>query len=218
VTTSTRSPGIGEVLEDVRETTAADIRSCCVARVVRWDHNKPREVDVQPVHKRAYRNEDGDRVTDKQPIIPSVPVVYPGGGGFTVTWPLAVGDEVLLVFSDDSLDKYLQVGGQGDIDPEDDRRHHLTDAICIPGIGKLTDNITASTSAVKIGTRVGPHEGAALGNTLTNYFNDGLAGLLTWLGSHTHSGVTTGPGNSGAPVAGPPALPTIESATVRVSK
>lgn len=218
-----RSPGIGEVLENARENTAADVRSCCVARVVRWSVSKAREADVQPVHKRAYTAEDGTRTPDKQPVIPSVPVVYPGGGGLVITWPLQVGDEVLLVFSDDSLDRYLQVGGQGDIDPADDRHHHLTDAICIPGIRSLATPTSVVATAVSIGTNGGSFEGAALGATLKTFLDN----VKTYLDAHTHDVTVTGTcdpvaltcaatGTAAAPSASP-TVPTVESSTVKVT-
>jgi hypothetical protein len=178
-----------------------------VARVVRWDATKPREVDVQPVHKRAYLNEDGDRTPEKQPVIPSVPLVYPGGGGFVVTWPMSVGDEVLLVFSDDSLDKYLQVGGTSDIDPADDRRHHITDAVAIAGVGKLSASTSVSATAVQIGTNGGAFQGVALGAMLKTYLNS----LTTSLATGSNSGGTV---TWGTPL---PAVPSVESTTLKVT-
>jgi hypothetical protein len=187
-----RSPELSEVLEGVRESGAADIRSCCIARVVRWDVATPREVDVQPVHKRAYTDETGVRVPDKQPVIPSVPLVYPGGAGLVVTWPMAIGDEVVLVFSDDSLDKYL-AGAGGDIDPEDDRHHHLADAIAIAGVRSLNAATSVSGTAVQIGTNGGAFQGAALGADLKTW----LDGLRTTYNAHTHADPVSG--NTGTP-------------------
>jgi len=206
-----RSPALGEVLEGVRAATSADVRVACIARVVRWDSSTPREVDVQPVHLRAYTDEAGDRATDKQPVIPSVPLVYPGGGGFVVTWPMTVGDEVLLVFSDDSLDKYLQVGGQSDIDPADDRRHSLTDAVAFAGIRSLGSATSVATGAVQIGTNGGTFQGVALGADLKTF----LDGLKTWLNSHTHP--TAGTGAPSTPTTPLSSTPPAASATVKVT-
>ncbi len=208
---ASRSPDLAEVLEGVRESASADIRVSCVARVVRWDASKPREVDVQPVHKRAYLDEEGNRTPEKQPVIPSVPLVYPGGGGFVVTWPMAVGDEVLLVFSDDSLDKYLQTGGGSDIDPADDRRHHLTDAVAIAGVGKLSASTSVSTTAVEIGTNGRTFQGVGLGGDLKTF----LDGLKTWLNSHTHP--TAGTGLPSAPTTPLSSTPPAASASVKVT-
>lgn len=204
---TTRSPEFTEVLDRARESAAADVRVACVARVVRWSSSKPREVDVQPVMKRAYTNEDGVRTAEKLPVIPSVPLIYPGGGGFVVTWPMQVGDEVLLVFSDDSLDSYLQVGGAQDIDPQDDRRHHLSDAIAIPGIAKLNAPINVSNNSMQLGTLGAACQGAALGDTLKTYLDN----LTIALGTGSNSG---GPVTWGTSL---PAVPTVASATVKVS-
>jgi hypothetical protein len=153
------------------------------------------------------------KATDKQPVIPSVPWVYPGGGGFIVTWPMSVGDEVLLVFSDDSLDKYLQVGGGSDIDPADDRRHSLTDAVAFAGIRSLGTATSVATGAVQIGTNGGTFQGVALG-----------ADIKTYLDGHTHAvACPPGGGNvlSSAPSASVTGLPLdpspAASATVKVT-
>lgn len=208
-----RSPDIGEVLENVREAAGADIRVACVARVVRWSAATPREVDVQPIHKRAYVGEDGSRVADKQPVIPSVPLVYPGGGGFVLTWPMAVGDEVLLVFSDDSLDKYL-AGAGGDIDPEDDRHHHMADAVAIAGVRSLNAATSVSGTAVQAGTNGGTFQGAALGADLDTYLNGGAGSLYAWLCGLAIWAATVTPAFGGG---SPPAPGTLESSTFKVT-
>lgn len=46
--------------------------------------------------------------------------------------PVAVGDTGLLIFSDRSLDVWLATGGI--VDPGDDRRHALSDAVFVPGL------------------------------------------------------------------------------------
>ena len=214
-----RSPDLSEVLERVRETAGADVRVSCVARVVRWDKNKPREVDVQPVHKRSYLDEEGTRTPEKQPVIPSVPLVYPGGNGLVITWPMTVGDEVLLVFSDESLDKYL-AGAGGDIDPGDDRKHAMTDAVAFAGIRSLSAATSVDASAVQIGTNGGAFQGAALGADLKTYLDT----LKAYIDNHTHAvsvvGVQTGVTTIAATAIKPSAsssVPTLESTTVKVT-
>ncbi len=89
-------------------------------------------VDVQPLVKTSYENELGDRVPESLPVVPSVPLVFPGGGGFRIYLPIAQGDTVLLLFASCSLDRWLEHGGE--VDPEDDRRNTLSDAVAIPGL------------------------------------------------------------------------------------
>ena len=60
---------------------------------------------------------------------------FPGAGGYRITFPVAEGDTGLLLFAESSLDKWLVSGGT--VDPEDDRRHDLTDAVFLPGCATL---------------------------------------------------------------------------------
>jgi hypothetical protein len=194
--TTSRSPELSEVLDMVRASAVADVRVAIPARVERWDAAK-QQVDCSPLVKNAYDDEDGVRQVEALPVIPNVPVVFPGGGGFRVTFPIAVGDTVLLVFSDKSLDKWLAVGGS--VDPSDDHAHNLSDAIAIPGLRDFAHPLTtAPGSTLDIGADAGPFEFAAVGGT--NY-----DAYMTALQTHTH------------PVAGATASASAELATQTVT-
>ena len=90
---------------------------------------------VQPLVQDGVYDESGTRIAERLPVVASVPVCFPGSGAFSITWPVKVGDTVLLVFSSSSIDRWLALGGE--VDPIDDRRHHITDAIAIPGLRDL---------------------------------------------------------------------------------
>lgn len=45
------------------------------------------------------------------PVLLDVPVIYPSGGGFTLTFPIVGGDECLVVFSSRCIDTWWQNGG-----------------------------------------------------------------------------------------------------------
>ena len=90
---------------------------------------------VQPLVQDGVYDESGTRIAERLPVVASVPVCFPGSGAFSVTWPVKPGDTVLLVFSSSSIDRWLALGGE--VDPIDDRRHHITDAIAIPGLRDL---------------------------------------------------------------------------------
>lgn len=67
------------------------------------------------------------------PEIADVPVTYPSGGGSSITWPLAAGDVVLLLFSTLPLARYREDGADGN--PVETRRQDLSDAWAIPLAG-----------------------------------------------------------------------------------
>jgi hypothetical protein len=66
------------------------------------------------------------------PPITNVPVQFPSAGGFSLTFPVKKGDEVLLVFGERSIDTWQQSGGIQQ--PLDRRKHDYTDAIAIIGL------------------------------------------------------------------------------------
>lgn len=72
-----------------------------------------RTADVQPaVNDPRFDPDTGDLVLENFPIIPHVPVAYPCGGGFEITWPLAEGDKVTLTAYDIDPTKHIQTGNQ----------------------------------------------------------------------------------------------------------
>lgn len=64
------------------------------------------------------------------PLIRDVPVFFPGSRESAVTWPVAAGDECLLVFADAEIDRWFE--GE-DADPLSGRRHSLSDAFAFVG-------------------------------------------------------------------------------------
>lgn len=71
------------------------------------------------------------------PLIPKVPVLFLGGGGYVQTFPVVKGDECLLVFSERAFDNWFQAGGVRA--PSDDRTHDLTDAFALVGFRSLAN-------------------------------------------------------------------------------
>jgi len=66
------------------------------------------------------------------PPLLDVPVVFPRGGGYVLTFPIQPGDECLVVFADMCIDAWFSNGGvQNQIEK---RRHDLSDGIAIPGL------------------------------------------------------------------------------------
>ena len=88
-------------------------------------------VSVQPAIKGEVRGQDSKVSRVNLPLLVDVPVVFPRGGGFTLTFPVAAGDECLLVFSSRCIDGWWQDGGT---QPAlDQRMHDLSDAFAIIG-------------------------------------------------------------------------------------
>lgn len=112
-------------------------------------------VDVQPSVHSSFTNEAGDRVAERHPVLRAIPVIFPGGGGFRCMFPLDPGDHVLIVFSEKSLDKWDSQGTE--VDPGDDRRFALSDAVAIPGLRPSVSALSnAPTDTLSIGWNEGP--------------------------------------------------------------
>ena len=94
-------------------------------------------VAVQPAIKQMVASLDGlSSSGNSLPIIENVPIVLPYSTttGFSLTVPIKVGDECLLVIGDRSIDNWQDKGGeQIPVEPVTPRAHHLTDAFCIMG-------------------------------------------------------------------------------------
>lgn len=125
------------------------------AAVTAYDATTQR-VSVQPLIRRSDYGEGGIRTVEGLPIVQNVPVMFPGAGSNRLTFPIAIGDTMLLVFADSSLDKWLARGGE--VDPEDDRHFDITDAVAYPSIERdpptsaPTDAVVLHGAAIKLGS------------------------------------------------------------------
>jgi phage baseplate assembly protein V len=78
----------------------------------------------------ALRGVAGNESVELKPLV-DVPVIFPRGGGCTLTFPVKAGDECLLIFADRCIDFWWQSGGvQETVDP---RQHDFSDAFAIVG-------------------------------------------------------------------------------------
>lgn len=218
----TQTPTLDTILNRAARRHLKNLRVALPARVESYDA-ATQKVSVQPLILDGY-TDDGERVTERLPVIPGVPVVFPGAGGFRITFPLAVGDTVLVVFTSSSIDRWLAVGGE--VDPGDDRRHDINDAVAIPGLRDFAHALTGvSTTAMQLTAsggdatieiddteiRAGGAERLALGQELLDLRNF-VYNQFQATGGHTHVvagaattsiATTSGVGTPPAPAAVP---------------
>ncbi|HFU6516427.1 TPA: Gp138 family membrane-puncturing spike protein [Klebsiella pneumoniae] len=171
---------------------------------------------VQPAIKGAEQDESGAEVSVNLPLLVDVPVVFPRGGGCTLTFPVKAGDECLVIFADRCIDFWWQSGGIQE--PVDERMHDLSDAFCIVGPQSQAKKIGGiSTSAVELRSddgetklslnpAIGTINGTAPGGFNLNglkILSDGRLQLVdgSIVDKHTHGGVEPG-GSSTAPLGG----------------
>ena len=107
------------------------------------------EVQVAIMGKRVL--EDGTVETTTLPLLLDCPVVFPRGGGCSLTFPIKSGDECLVVFSCRAIDFWWQLGGVQA--PAEPRMHDLSDGFVIPGPYSQPNVIAdVSTSCVELRT------------------------------------------------------------------
>lgn len=117
------------------------------------DYGNTQTVDVAIQISRLYT--DGDVLPNGGRVIYGVPVVMPSAGGGGLTFPVAVGDTVLLVFGQRNMESWKLGDGTAEAIPDDSRHYHESDAIAIPGLYTTRANIAPSTTDVELKFRDG---------------------------------------------------------------
>lgn len=104
---------------------------------------------VQPAIQGKVRSEDGTITLVNLPMLLDCPVVFPHGGGCSMTFPIKPGDECLVVFSSRAIDLWWQSGGVQP--PVEMRMHDLSDGFVLVGAYSQTKVLqNVSTQAVQL--------------------------------------------------------------------
>lgn len=117
---------------------------------------------AKPVVKTALRDDNGDIIYEDWPEIPFIPVCFPRAGDFVLTFPIAEGDYVLLVFSEASTAEWRDSGDFSE--PWDLRRFSSGYPLAIPGAFPPASPLSSSPTDVAArgaGIVLGQHDGAA---------------------------------------------------------
>lgn len=216
--------------------------------VVQGVTNNGNTLEVQPAINGRVMQPDGTFKPIQMPKVVDVLIGWQGGGGATWTFPIAAGDECILMFSSRCIDSFWQNGfvapaGQKGADgkpvnvlnsPPEFRMHNLSDGFAIVGVRSKkraftafdantarlrTDddtcyiefdpvhkkvNIVAPGGISLNGVTIDTSSNVVSPSTITGQTQvvAGSGGSAVHLTTHTHSGVQTGGGNSGAPVGG----------------
>lgn len=125
---SANDPGIA--LRAAMQGWQSTVWTAIVGFVTKFDPAKM-TCEVQPTIQGQIRDEFGVTSWVTLPLLLDCPVVFPSGGGFTLTFPIKEGDECLVVFSSRCIDSWWQSGGvqvQAEM-----RMHDLSDGFVIVG-------------------------------------------------------------------------------------
>lgn len=133
------SPELSDVIDSHIDHALVGVNTCMPAIIESYDP-ATRTCSVKPALMRKY--EDGTLV--ERPLISDVPVLFNQGGKLSITYPLKKGDDVLLIFSQRSLESWKNKTGV--VDPKDARKFHLSDAICIPNNPRPSSIVNAASA------------------------------------------------------------------------
>jgi hypothetical protein len=119
--------------------------------------------DIQPTINGRIRTTEGEFQSIQMPVLLDCPVVFPGGGGVILTFPLKPGDECLVVFASRCIDAWWKQGfvsgqagvpvdGKQAMDPPDLRMHNLSDGFAFVGVRSSPKEITPDTGNAQLRT------------------------------------------------------------------
>lgn len=125
VSAQSRTGDEQQIMEQMQRSVLSQLRVALPGIIQSFDPDTVTAI-VQPALKGSY---DGKSVP--LPLLVDVPVIFPRGGGCTLTFPVTAGDECLLIFGDRCIDFWWQNGGIQE--PVDQRQHDLSDGFAIVG-------------------------------------------------------------------------------------
>lgn len=122
-----RELSLQELIISSFEHQMAGINTCIPGVIVSVDDLKSLMISVQPTINMKFK----DGQVQEFPSITSVPLLMPSSSTSAVTFPVNVGDPVLLIFSQRGTDTFKSGNGRPAA-PTDFRKFDLSDAFAIP--------------------------------------------------------------------------------------
>lgn len=128
---STPAPTLADLLRQTQAAALGRVHTATPGTILSYDAAR-QAATVQPALRIPSTDpETGARVFRKLPPIASCPVLWPSGGGCSLTWPLEQGDPCTILVAERSTDEYRATGGR-DVEPQDPRRFDWSDALVLP--------------------------------------------------------------------------------------
>lgn len=157
---------------------------------------------IQPAIRGAIIAPNGRAEAADLPLLVDCPVVFPGGGGYILTYPLKAGDEALIVIAERCIDAWWQSGGvqaaaeyrlqdlsDGFVIPGPRSQPHVvTGGVGMTGAELRTDNGTTVLRLKGTAVEVVAPGGVTFDTPTLTLTGDMICGGFSYLG-HTHTGV-----------------------------
>lgn len=133
-----KQPSLYDVLKKLQTSMLINLHCVKIGQIQTYNATTF-SASIQIMWKRVM----ADGTTAPYPILVNCPVVTMQGGGASLQFPIAAGDQCLVMFADRNIDSWFQNGGAQA--PFDGRLHDISDAVAIVGL-----NYSASTAIAPI--------------------------------------------------------------------
>ena len=141
---------LSSLVEMIMSDRINSIHAGLPARIVKYDP-QTQKATVQPIiqYKDRSSGNDPEGLKDR-PVIQNVPVIHPSAGTAIVSFPVAVGDIVALMFCSASIDNFLISDGSKQIDPQDYRQFHTDDCYAVLGLYPFSKALGSHPSDLEV--------------------------------------------------------------------
>lgn len=135
------SPTMGEVLDLLRSEIMMSLNCHAVGTVQSFNSTEQTVVAKMNYQKTFVTTGlDNSEYNVDYPIVSDCPVVIMGGGTATLTFPIAAGDQCLILFNDRDIDNWFAGSYTGG--PATNRLHSFADCIAIVGLHSLANSLS----------------------------------------------------------------------------
>lgn len=118
------------------------------------------------------------------PVLVDCPFIILGGGGGALTFPIAKGDECLILFNDRDIDNWFAGATSGPV--ASNRLHSFSDGIALVGLNTFSGSydpdrtvLQLGTTKVALGDKINIQNNAASLYSILNTFFTSLASAVT---------------------------------------
>lgn len=126
-------------------------------------------------YARTTTDAQGNQSSLNYPILVNLPVLNLCGGTTALTFPIAIGDQALILFNDRDLDNWFAGARSGQVNSP--RLHHFSDGIALVGLNTLSsyDTVRALLTTGLLSVGINPSNNKVL------ITNDGTSTTLNTL-------------------------------------